>query len=459
MANSIVTLNVTQTIGATPSKLQRTGVFISQGGTTLTTGSQSLLTQLSDLTSILAGSKAITTMVLATGVVTVTTTAPHGFPSGDTLPAVIAGVTPAAYNGTQTITVTGASTFTFPITGTPGAVTVQGTVTDIDVSELLAMATTFFAQGSNVAVYVLELGEGNPAQGVTALTTFMTANPLTFYSYLVPREWAGEPTFLSLIASFESDTAKQYFFVTPTTSNYTNFTALMKCVYWEVEAPTIPILEFSLAATFYVTLNYNPSSTNQVPPLCFAFVFGVTPYPLPSNSALLTAIKAAGGNYVTTGAEGGISDAMIKWGTTADGNPFNYWYSVDWMQINADQAISNAIINGSNNSLAPLYYDQQGINRLQIVVQSLAAQGVSNGLALGPVTATTLAPADFVTFLTSGNAPIGVIVNAVPFNTYVTQNPLDYPAGKYGGLSMAYTPARGFTSIVFNLNVSNFVPV
>jgi hypothetical protein len=459
MTNNIVVVNVTQTISAAPSMLQRTGAFISQGGTTLTPGTKSLLTELSDLTPLLAGSQAITSMVLASGVVTVTTAAPHGFPASETLGVVIAGVTPAAYNGPVQATITGTSTFTYPLSGAPGAVTVQGTVTDADVGELLAMATTHFAQGSSVSVYVLELGDGTPANGVTSLTAFLTGNPLTFYSYLVPREWAGEPTFLSLIASYESTTAKQYFFVTATQANYTNFTPLMKCVYMAIEAPGIPSLEFSLAATFYVTLKYNPSSTNKVAPLCFSFVVGVTPYPTIGNNALLATFKTANLNYVATGAEGGISNTIIKWGTMADGNPFNYWYSVDWMQINIDLNIANEVINGSNNSLAPLYYDQQGINRLQIRSQSTAAQAVGNGLALGPVNAYALAPDQFIDLLTSGNAPIGVIVNAVPFAPYVTENPQDYPGGIYGGLSIAYTPARGFTTIIFNINVSNFVPV
>lgn len=459
MANSIVQTNVTQTVAAAPSTLQKTGFFISQGGTTNAAGTTSLLTQMSDLTPILAGAKAITSMILASGTVTVTTTAPHGFPSASTLPAVIAGVTPAAYNGTQTITVTGTSTFTFPLTGTPGAVTVQGTVTDIDVSELVAMATTFFAQGSSVSVLVLELGEGTAAEGVAALSTYVTANPLPAYSYLVPREWANESTYLTFLAGFESTTAKQYFFTTVTLSNYSSFTALMKCVYMEIEAPGIPITEFSLAATFYVTLKYNPSSTNQVPPLAFSFVFGVTPYPLLGNSALLATLKAANVNYVTTGAEGGISNTMIKWGVNADGRPFNYWYSVDWVQINADLTISNVVINGSNNVLAPLYYDQNGIDRLQIAVQQLSTQAVSNGLAVGPVSAYTLAPADFEALIESGNAPVGVLVNAVPFVTYVTQNPLDFPIGQYGGLQMSYTPSRGFTAIIFNVNVSDLVVV
>jgi hypothetical protein len=233
----------------------------------------------------------------------------------------------------------------------------------------------------------------------------------------------------------------------------------MKNVFMLIEAPTIPATEFTLASTFYKTLSYSPSSTNKVGPLCFSYMVGVTPDPTLGNSSLLTTLKAANVNYIATGAEGGISNTMLVWGTMCDGNPFNYWYSVDWMQINVDLNIANEIINGSNNSLAPLYYDQNGIDRLQIRSQSIAGQGVANGLALGPVNAVAMASADFIAYLTGGTAPIGVIVNAVPFASYTKLNPSDYSIGKYGGLSIAYTPARGFTTIVFNINVSQFVQV
>ena len=68
---------------------------------------------------------AISSMVLATGTVTVTTANPHGLPTG-TITGAIYGVTPAAYNGTYTFTRTGTNTFTYPLSGSPGAVTVQG---------------------------------------------------------------------------------------------------------------------------------------------------------------------------------------------------------------------------------------------------------------------------------------------------------------------------------------------
>lgn len=433
MTNQIVTVNVTLTQAPAPSTLQKTGALISQGATTTAVNTRTLLTQASDLTAILKGALALSTLTWSGNVVTATTAAPHGFTVSDTLYLTIAGVTPSGYNGTYLCTITGASTFTYPRTGNPGSETVPGTYTPEDVAELVAMVTTFFAQGSSQAVYVLELGAGNAADGVTALDTYIDNNPGFFYSYLVPRPWADEASFLTFLAGFESTTAKTYFFVTMTLDNYTDFTALMKDVVGLVEAPGVPATEFSLASVFYVTLNYAPSSTNKVTPLAFAFLFGVTAYPLPGNGAVFAALKAAGVNWVGTGAEGGRSNTILLWGTTMDGKPYNYWYSVDWVQINVALDLANEIINGSNNPQAPLYYDQDGINRLQARAQGTMSRGVTYGLVLPPVT-----------------------VTAIPFTAYVAENPSDYPIGVYNGLATVYTAARGFESITFNIQVTDF---
>jgi hypothetical protein len=160
-------------------------------------------------------------------------------------------------------------------------------------------------------------------------------------------------------------------------------------------------------------------------------LFGVTPVTLSLTQQ--TALKAAFVNWVTTGAEGGISNKMQVWGTTGDGNDFLYWYSVDWVQINANLIISNTVINGSNTTSNPLYYNQTGINRLQASAQSVMNTAIGYGLALAPVK-----------------------VTAVSFTTYVAENPSDYATGTYNGLAVTYTPSTGFTQITFNVTVSNF---
>lgn len=436
MANDIVTVNVSRTLAPAPSTLQRTGAFVSQGGTNLAPGTTSLLTQELDLTPLTPAAIVISTMTWATGTVTVNTATPHGIPVGKTVQGVIAGVTPTGYNGTFACTGVDADTFTFPLVSNPGSVTVEGTFQPYAVSELQQMANTFFAQGAAVSVLVLELGLEADVDGIAALNTYLTANPNTIYSFLIPRAWASQATYVAMVNDYTSNTAKTYFYTTMTLANYGSFvTNKSKSVVGMVEAPAIPATEFPLAALFYSVLNNNPSNTNKVAPTAFRFLTAVTAYPTLGNGPTLAALKTANVNYVGTGAEGGISNTIVKWGTTLDGRDVSYWYSIDWVQINLQLDLANEIINGSNNPINPLYYNQDGVNRLQSRAQATMDRGITYGLVL-PGTGT---------------------VNAVPFRQYVTDNPSDYPIGKYAGLSTTYTPQLGFKEIIFNVNVSDFI--
>lgn len=540
---NIVTVNVSQQIAPTPSMLQKTGAFISQGATNTAPGTMTLLTESASLAANLNGSLAVASITTAGGVATATTSLPHNLAIGHLVEITLAGQTPAGYSGTFMCTPTGASTFTYQPGSNLAAATVPGVFTLEDVGELNAMNLTFFGQGSSQGVYVLELGEGDVNAGVAFLTTWIQQNPATFYAYLVPRTWDGNAAFLALIAQFEAPSAKTYFFVTTTLATYTDYTALMKDVLSEIECPAygvwptasltylastgttataitsqphlvlagewftlsgnvpvayngnfqallgtsgetlvwqlsasagaetslgtllaslyasagIPSTEFSLATAFYNWLNYNPSSSNKVTPFAFGFLFGVTAFPTQNNNSLRTTLKASFTNYVGTGAEGGISDLIQLWGTTEDGNDATYWYSVDWTQINLDLDLANTVINGSNNPVNPLYYNQDGINRLQARAGQTMSTAITNGLAFGTLTLSELPAVDFIAALNAGKFSGQVVVNAEPFIAYNAENPNDYSIGKYAGLSVAYTPARGFTQVVVNLIVANFV--
>lgn len=466
----ITIVNVSQQVGPTPNLLQRTGTFVSQGATSLTPGTFSLLTQLSSLTPLIKGALALTSLAWASSVVTATATAPHGFTVGDTLQLTIAGATPAGFNGTFPCTVTTTTAFTYPLTVSPGTETVPGTYTLEDVSELTAMVTTFFAQGAANSVYVLELGAGTAVEGIAALTTFITSIPNKFYSYLLPRDWGVEPTFYTSFAkNYTGTTAKTYFHATTTLAfwqaNPTLFSPLLKSVLVMIEAPAVATAaaagtstEFSAASRFYVTLNQDPSPSNQVTQLSYSFVSAVTPYPVMGNGALFAQLKPANIGIIGTGAEGGISNTILLYGRTLDGNDFNkFWFSVDNVQINLDLQTSNAVINGSNNPQAPLNNNQQGINTLQAVAVGTMQSEIADGLALGTLVQTQMTGTAFAAAVAAGQFAGAVVVNAVPFASYNTLNPGDYGIGKYQGLSVAYTVQLGFDQIIYNVVVSNFV--
>ncbi|MHB8914738.1 MAG: hypothetical protein ACYC4K_02875 [Thiobacillus sp.] len=382
-------------------------------------------------------------------------------------------------------------------------------------AELQNMATTFFAQGTGVGLYVLELGyNANIVTQIQSLQTWITANPGTFYSYLTPVDWdtlseevgsitvgagtytytaaptvtitaatgagvtatatatinsAGQVTAITitnpgyypsqaaptatlsaaatgtapaltvnmanaqnvLSANYESPTGKTYFFVTTTQSGAASYAA-NKAIFATIVAPTAPSTEFTAAMPFYQALVNNPSASNPLAPMAFRYAYGVTNWPQSGQNASITNALSVYTNLILSGAEGGISNSCLFKGTTMDGTQFSWWYGIDWFQIQVNQALAAAVINGSNSN-PPLLYNQNGINTLQKIAQQVANSAVKFGCALSAV------------------------VNATPFGTYTTDNPTNYQAGIYNGLSATVVGQNGFLVIDFALDALQFV--
>lgn len=218
-------------------------------------------------------------------------------------------------------------------------------------------------------------------------------------------------------------------------NNYDQFKGIKSAV-MRIKAPLESDLTAPAADMFALVLGSSPSETNKLAPFAFRYIYGSVAYPLTPADAI--ALKAAYVNYTDTGAEGGLPNVKtLKWGMAGDGRDFSYWYAVDWLQINLHIDLANEVINGSNNAINPLYYNQRGINRLQARAQATANRGVNYGM-----------------LLSTNTTPI---VEAIDFVDYTTSNPADYSLGIYNGLSLVAVPARGFTAINFALNVSDLV--
>lgn len=433
---AIVNINVSVTNPPKPSNLLKSGALVSTGGTTLTPGSFQLLTSKDDLKSLVSPAKAISAIAWATNTVTVTLVESPGWSDGDKVPVFIDGVAPKGYNGAYTATVTGDKTLTYTLNTDPGSATTMGTVTAVAAGEIQQMNTTYWAQGTSRAVYVLELGELSVPAAVAALGNFIDEDISLgntyqkFFSYLVPREWDTETTFKTLANNYTSPGSLVKFFVTTTIATYEAWVSgKYPNVFAGVEAPAIGATEFSMAAPFQSSLANDPGSSNMVPPMAYRFMYGVTEYPPAGNGTLLKTLQDNNINYIGTAAEGGLSNKMLVAGHMLDGMPFNYWYSVAWCAINLELDLANEVINGSNTTTNPLYYEQRGIDRLQNRALKTLRSGISYGLILGQV-----------------------------IDTRLTQDAFNeaYEKGTYAG-SAVITPKRGFESITFNLNVTNFV--
>lgn len=542
MSNPVVQVNVSIQIAPPPAALQKTGALVSQGGTVTSPGTISPLTQLSDLTPLLAPAKANTSINYVGGAAEIATASPHNFPVGDVMNLTVANAAPAGYNGTYPCTITGPSSFQYALPASPGAETAAGTYQVADAAQLVQQATTFFAQGSTQGASVIELGPGGVNTGVAFLTAWIAANPQVLYGYIVPREWDGNANFIALAESLEGPSGLTYFWVTTTLANYQLYAGI-KSILWLIEAPAYGVWpanpiealswaggvataqtqiahgvqpgqwfqlagaepngydgwaqaqlgtsgtaliwglaenpgspvtafgtllasayasagvapnEFSLASGFRTTLNYSPSSTNKVPPLNFAFEFGVTPFPGQGNAALISTILAAGGNLILPTSAGSVSPACFRGGKTADGMQFKWWYAIDWAQINLPRNMTAVLENGANNTQNPIDYNQDGINALQASAVSTMTLGLQSALVLDKIAQTTLSAPALALALDNGTYDGNTLINADPFGSYVVENPGDYPAGVYDGISVDFTPLKGFEGITINMTVSNF---
>lgn len=219
----------------------------------------------------------------------------------------------------------------------------------------------------------------------------------------------------------------------------------------------VPADEFTLAAAFRALLNISPSTINRVAPFAFTELVDVTPFPTMGNSTLLTTLKNGSVNYIGNGSEGGIANDLLYWGKLMDGRPMNYWYAVDAWQINVKLDLANEAINGSNNNINPLYYEQRGIDRLQLRAQATMGRMITYGLALGSVIPSSLDGPALRDALDKGTYNGNVNVNAVPFTDYTAENPTDYTEEIYNGISITGTPLLGFLSITVNIDVTDFV--
>jgi hypothetical protein len=442
MANTItpqiVNLTAVLTVAPIPSQLQRSGAFVSVGGTTLTTGAYLYCGQLSALEAVLA----------------------------------------ASGTGNQ--------------------------------AELQTMGTTFFAQGTSIGAYVLELGvQTSGAAGIEALNAWITNNPGIFYAYLVPAAWdntsevvgsvivttggsgytsaptvafsgggggtgatatatiangavtgvtitnpgsgytaAPTVTFtggsgtgaaatanlaseLNIIAGeYASPTGRTYFFISTTAANVATYQP-NKSVYAFVPSPTATSQEFGAAAHFYQWLVNNPSATSKLAPMAYRFLNGVTPWPATGYASQIQTVLSAFGNINLVPPQGGITNTCIFKGTTSDGSQSSWWYGIDWYQITVTNDLADEVVNGSNEE-PPLLYDQDGINQLAGVANRDLNTAISFGCALsGTVTATS-------------------------FAAYTAANPANYKAGIYQGLGVNIVGQNGFLTVGVQLDAIEF---
>jgi hypothetical protein len=472
--NSIVTVQVSTILAPFPSTFQQSGAIVSYGGTKLAPNTTQILTQYADLNQITLGESGIATATWDLGVVTIdmTDALPDEVVTAGTARLQIFGVTPAGYNGIFDCIIGNANQFSYNLATDPGGPGSGGTVQLNSANDLNAQIATYFRQGTAMTVTVLELGQqASVDDQINALEQWINNNTGAYYGYLLPYEWgsaANIPTALGLFQQFDSPESMVYFWLTIREESVGLIPPTTKCVIQLIEAPSVAQVragimpgdyaEFTMAGMFYQAMQYRATSVTRMAPMCFRYIYGVTPYPTQNNGPLLLTFKEKFVNYIQTGAQGGIAYTNVYQGVTADGfDYFNWWWTIDWVQLSINSDLANAVINAANNPLSPLYYDQPGINFLEGTLAATMFRAAQFGMVNGAVNQTKYDSASLAQQIQLGTFAGQCNVNAVPFNAYTTQNPGDYGRGEYDGLSTLFIPARGFVHILVVVVATNLV--
>ena len=112
---------------------------------------------------------AVSTITFVTTTATATTSSNHGLTTGQTI--VMTGCTPAAYNGTFVVTVTGLTTFQYIMLSTPATnATVVGSYTTSGTSVVVPAGKSMFVYNKGINVVEAVTGAVNLSVGTLAVT-------------------------------------------------------------------------------------------------------------------------------------------------------------------------------------------------------------------------------------------------------------------------------------------------
>ncbi len=379
-------------------------------------------------------------------------------------------------------------------------------------TELSNMANTFFAQGSAVGLYILELGtQASADAGVAALSTWITNNTGVFYAYLCPAAWGftkdevGSVTITNGGSGYT--TAPAVTISAPTTgitatatSTISNGAVVSVTITnpgsGYTSAPTVTFAAPTSGTTATGTANLasaiNVLAEQYSSPTGKTYFFVTSVYSDLANYANNKAVIAFTPSPTAVSTEFQAATMFYQWlvnspGLTSKLAPMSYRYVygvTPWAQAgNAANintvltAYGNLILTGAEGGIstsclfkgttmdgeqASWWY---GIDWFQIQVKQALAAAIINGSNSNPPLLYDQSGINTLQAIAQGIAnsavkfgcALSAVVTATSFSDYTTANPTNYNAGIYNGLSATVVGQNGFLTINFALEAVQFV--
>lgn len=289
-------------------------------------------------------------------------------------------------------------------------------------------------------------GQGNREVVIRDIGTNATAlNDLdqNCYIAIAGYEWsdlsAANTLFATLVNQFNSNLKSCYGVGSIPISLYTNdkvsILKNIKSLFTIATTLTPENAQVGVGAIGYELSNYAPSTVNKVNSMTYRRLYNAAP--LEDNDYIKN--KSLQDQFNTNmllnpPIDGSGAKSLVYPGILADGNDFTYWFGVDYIRFELISNITNLLIHGNNSKINPIYYNQDGIDRIKALVKQTITRCASYGIIQSNFT-----------------------VSAIDFADYVTQNPNDYKQEIYGGISIEVSPLKALRRIKFVLQVTDLI--
>ena len=268
-------------------------------------------------------------------------------------------------------------------------------------SEFSKSIQGYFNYSGNRSVNVLELGQVSDTNTLqtqaTQLDTIIKSGLHRSYMYLIPQSFYVENSpIVSIMQEYTKETSAQYFMISTTSDVTTDavatqFKNLKSCFLVYDNSDTTQ--NINLAGSILGILassKFDISGNNKASPLNFKILQGFKFNPI--NRVLLNKLTQYPANFIFNE----VGYATIGNGRYTIGDAWDYWYQWDLTQLALQQKITQLLINGVNNPVNVIRFDQQGIDIINASVKSTLSEYIQLGcintyaMALNPANNTLI---------------------------------------------------------------------
>lgn len=315
----------------------------------------------------------------------------------------------------------------------------------------LNQSTSLIFNPTDYQIYLEEKGikDTDYSSKIVALNQWITNSQNPCYIFILPNTMGDDKNLgEDLFSLYSSLTNNQYFFI-----NYDNQNDLMtggyatSSIFKNVQGQKSAALfvnntqNSDLAASvagLFASYKFDLRDTNPASPLNYKTLGGIKYQPLPQpirQKMIQDSVNFL--DYIAT-------SLVLLNGRYGDTYPIDFRYQWDYASFQIAADLKQIILNGVNNPIYVVKYNQDGIDILKNRVRTT----LRNLISLGVVTeyAESLDPADN-TLVNIGS------IQCIGFREYVDSHPEDYQNEIYGGISFYLRIGRYIRQVILNITL------